>query len=161
MISSLRRGGRIAILVGDVKRKGRLYSLQKDMDWYGAPEQVVIKTQHNCRSDKVNYSGKFIPIVHEYLLIFKRDDCYIVPCTVVRQVGIDLRQRPMQTWRDVVKDALEFLGGKAELGRLYNELNGHAKTESDQNWQAKIRLTLQRYTKDFQRVSEGCWALAG
>lgn len=161
LVSSLRRGGRIAILVGDVKRKGRLYSIQKDMDWYGAPEQVVIKAQHNCWSYKVNYSGKFIPIVHEYLLIFKRDDCYIMPCTVVRQVGIDLRQRVNLTWRDVVKDAMEALGGKVELRLLYNELNGHAKTESNQNWQAKIRQTLQRYTKDFQRVSEGCWALAG
>ena len=92
LITSLRKGGRIAILVGDIKKRGRLYSIQKDMDWYGTPEQVIIKTQHNCWSDNVAYSGKFIPIAHEYLLIFKREDCYLLPCTVIRQVGIDLRK---------------------------------------------------------------------
>ncbi len=160
LISSLRKGGRIAILVGDVKRKGRLYSIQKDMDWYGSPEQVVIKTQHNCSSDNINYSGKFIPIAHEYLLIFKRDDCYLLPCTVVRQVNIDLRQKTKLTWRDIVKDAMEALGGKARLNMLYNELAGHAKTKGNQNWQAKIRQTLQVYTNDFKHIAEGHWALA-
>jgi len=44
-IVSLTKGGRIAILVGDVKKNGRLYSIQRDMDWLGQPEQVIIKAR--------------------------------------------------------------------------------------------------------------------
>ena len=55
---------------------------------------------------------------------------------------------------------MEALGGKARLSILYNELAGHAKTKGNQNWQAKIRQTLQVYTNDFKHIAEGHWALA-
>jgi len=159
LISSLRKKGHIAILVGDVKKNGRLFSIQKDMDWYGSPEQVIIKAQHNCFSNNISYSGKFIPIVHEYLLIFKRDDCYIIPCRVIKQINVDLRRRANQTWRDVVKDALEAIGGKAKTEQLYEELADHAKSKANPHWREKIRQTLQRYDKDFEHVAEGVWSL--
>lgn len=160
LITSLRRGGRLAVLVGDIKRKGILYSMQKDMAWFGQPEQVIIKAQHNCWSDNVNYSGKFIPIVHEYLLIFKRDDCYIIPTKIIKQVNVDLRKCPKQTWRDVVLAAIEKLGGKASLEQLYSEVQYHEKTKTNTHWKEKIRQVVQIYKNDFLNVSKGIYALA-
>ena len=159
LITSLRRNGRLAILVGDIKKKGVLYSIQKDMDWYGQSEQVIIKAQHNCWSDNVNYNGHFIPIVHEYLLIFRRDDCYIIPAKVISQVNIDLRKHPKQTWRDVVLAAMEKLDGRATLEQLYYEIQYHAKTKNNPTWKEKIRQTLQRYKKDFSNVARGTYML--
>jgi len=160
LMSSLRKNGRLAILVGDIKKKGVLYSMQRDMAWFGQPEQVIIKAQHNCWSDNLSYSGRFIPIVHEYLLIFKRDDCYVIPSKITKQVNVDLRTRPNQTWRDVVLAAIERLGGRATLQQLYAEIEFHAKTKTNTAWKDKIRQVVQQYKKDFQRISEGTYALA-
>lgn len=159
LITSLKKNGRIAILVGDIKKKGLLYSMQKDMSWYGNPEQIVIKQEHNCWSDNRTYSGKFIPIKHEYLLIFKRSDCYILPAKVTKQVQIDLRQSEKITWRDVVLAALEHLGGKATLEQLYNEIEGHKKAKTNNAWKEKIRQIVRTY-KDFAEVERGCYRIA-
>lgn len=70
---SLCKGGRHAILIGDVRRKGRYYSIIKDMKWFGDIEAHLIKTQHNTRSSNKKYSNyNFIPIAHEHLLIFRK-----------------------------------------------------------------------------------------
>jgi len=159
MLRSLKTGGRIAILVGDIKKQGKLYSMQKDMSWFGSPEQVVIKAQHNYQSAGKKYNGKFIPIVHEYLLIFKRDDCYIIPATVTKRINIDLRQTTKLTWRDLVYSSLEKLRGYAELKDLYSEIENHKKTKSNKNWKAKIRQTVQNY-EDFNKVNRGKYKLA-
>lgn len=159
LITSLRKNGRIAILVGDLKKKGLLFSMQKDMSWFGAPEQVVLKVQNNCWSDNQSYNGKFIPIKHEYLLIFKRSDCYVLPAKVTKQVLIDLRQSEKITWRDVVLAAVESLGGQATLSQLYKEIEGHKKCKTNNNWKEKIRQVVQSY-KEFKRIGEGKYALA-
>lgn len=158
MYNALRYGGHMAILTGDIKRKGRLYSLIKDMQWYGLPIQHIIKTQHNCFSDNVNYSGKFIPIVHEHLLIFKKDEHYIVRCTITKTIDLDTRTRKKLSWHSVVLNAMEKLGGRATLQELYDEIDGHAKTETNNHWKEKIRQTLQIYD-DFKNVSRGVYEL--
>jgi len=70
---SLVIGGRHAILIGDVRRKGKYYSIIKDMKWYGDLEAHLIKIQHNTRASNVVYTNSnFIPIYHEHLLVFKK-----------------------------------------------------------------------------------------
>lgn len=160
LITSLRKGGRLAILVGDIKKKGILYSIQKDMAWFGQPEQVIIKSQHNCWSNNVNYNGKFIPITHEYLLIFKRNDCYIIPAKMIKQVNIDLRKCKNQTWRDIVLATFEKLGGKVSLKQLYFEIQYHEKTKTNSHWKEKIRQTVQIYKKDFSNAGKGIYKLS-
>lgn len=74
---SIQVGGRHAILIGDVRRKGRYYSLIKDMKWYGMIESHMIKIQYNTSSAKKTYTNRnFIPIAHEHLLIFRKIDNY-------------------------------------------------------------------------------------
>lgn len=66
--ASLRNGGRMAILVGDCRRDGEYFSIQRDMAWLGHVEAHLIKVQNNHHSSYKWYVGKFIPIVHEHLL---------------------------------------------------------------------------------------------
>ena len=44
---SLLNGGRHAFLIGDVRKKGKYYSIIKDMTWFGDLESHIIKAQHN------------------------------------------------------------------------------------------------------------------
>ncbi len=70
-------GGRLAVLIGDVRRRGQYTSIMRDVlaleEHIGELRSVVIKAQHNCRSDRKSY-GKMedLPIKHEYCLIFKK-----------------------------------------------------------------------------------------
>ena len=105
VFSSLRRGGRMAVLVGDVRRGGELYSLQRDLTWLGTPEAVIIKVQHNTASSRRSYRGKFIAVEHETLLVFRKDHWWIVPARKVVAREHDLRQSRRPTWRDLVSRA--------------------------------------------------------
>ena len=48
---ALERGGRMAVLVGDIKKKGQLYSMIFELIKLGTLENVIIKAQHNCFSN--------------------------------------------------------------------------------------------------------------
>ncbi len=70
-------GGRLAVLVGDVRRRGQYVPIVRDvMNWEGELgdlRAVLIKTQHNCQSDSVQYARMEDPkIQHEYCVIFKK-----------------------------------------------------------------------------------------
>lgn len=70
-------GGRLAILMGDVRRRGRYIPIVRDLlrmeRYLGELRSVIIKAQHNCRSDAVEYSRmEDVPIRHEYCVVFKR-----------------------------------------------------------------------------------------
>lgn len=157
---SLLNGGRHAFLVGDVRRKGEYYSIIKDMCWFGDLESHIIKAQHNCLSSSKTYSNKnFIPIVHEHLLVFKKNQVWAVPIKRTVTQNFDLRQFNNITWRDLVQGAVEWLGGKGSLNQIYEVIEGSKKTSSNENWKAKIRQTLQR-VDNFVNVERGVWALA-
>lgn len=76
---ALQEGGRMAILVGDVRRKGRYYPLVKELLNlpFGQLRSIIIKVQHNCHSERKNY-GKLedVPIKHEYCVVFKKPEVY-------------------------------------------------------------------------------------
>jgi hypothetical protein len=68
-------GGRLAVLIGDVRRQGRYTAIIKDVlnFPYGEIRSVIIKVQHNCTSDRKQY-GKLedVPIRHEYCVVFRK-----------------------------------------------------------------------------------------
>ena len=70
---ALEKGGRMAVLVGDIKKRGKLFSMLFELIKPGTLENVIIKAQYNCVSDRTHYSGRYIPIVHEYLLLLRKD----------------------------------------------------------------------------------------
>lgn len=70
---SINEGGRHVILIGDVRKNGRYYSIIKDMTWYGELEAHLIKMQYNTKSKNKKYTNyNFIPIVHEHVLVFRK-----------------------------------------------------------------------------------------
>ncbi len=159
--SSLKVGGRIAILMADIKKNKKLYSMLLDMNKLGTLEQIVIKEQLNCKSDNRNYNNNsFIRIAHEYCLILRKDEPLILEYMINKKSKMDLRDSLNITWKDLVASSLETLGGKAELNHLYDLLDGYKKTTSNTNWKAKVRQTLQLYPKIFKNVNRGVWSLS-
>jgi len=75
-------GGRLAVLVGDVRRQGRYTALIKDVLNFphGEIRSIIIKVQHHCMSDRRAY-GKLEdpPIKHEYCIIFKKTQTVTQP----------------------------------------------------------------------------------
>jgi len=70
-------GGRLAVLVGDVRRRGQYVPIVRDVlnweDELGDLRAVIIKAQHHCRSDGVKYTQLEDPrIQHEYCVLFKK-----------------------------------------------------------------------------------------
>lgn len=71
--------GRLAVLVGDVRKRGRYYPIIRQVlnldGKVGALRSVIIKRQHHCQSDAKTYARmEDVRIAHEYCAIFKRAD---------------------------------------------------------------------------------------
>lgn len=157
--ASLEKGGRMAVLMGDMKRKGKLYSMISEIVKPGL-ENICIKAQHNCVSDSRQYSGKFIPIVHEYLMICRKDSNLIVPVLITKKHEVDIRDMMSATWKDVVYSVMKEFNGPCRLEDLYNCIGEHRKAKKNPNWQAKVRQTLQLYPQFFRHDARGIWSLA-
>lgn len=157
--SALEKGGRMFVLVGDMKKRGTLYSMLRDILKPGTLEQVIIKAQHNCWSERQSYSGNFVPIVHEYLLVTRKDAGLIVPVSWGTGKDYDMRSFGDQSWRDLVFSVIQENGGKMSLQELYEALKDSAKAKRNPHWQEKIRQTVQNI-KHFIRTERGCYALA-
>jgi hypothetical protein len=158
LFSSLRRGGRMAVLVGDVRRNGEFFSLQRDLTWIGTPEAVIVKLQHNTGSSRRSYGGRFVAIEHETVLVFRKDDWWIVPVRQVMKREHDLRQSRRPTWRDLVQAALGDLGGQAHLKRIYDSLAECGRAAQNPHWREKIRQVLQ-LGAEFEPLGNGYWRL--
>ncbi|MGV8081004.1 MAG: hypothetical protein AB2L22_13220 [Syntrophales bacterium] len=78
LIQVVKHGGILAVLIGDKRKFGQYYALFRTLlmnDKIGQLRAIIIKIQHNCRSDKKTYdqSNPFlIPIKHEYCLVYQR-----------------------------------------------------------------------------------------
>lgn len=162
LYESLRAGGHMAVLVGDLKRNGELYPIQRDMRWYGNPVNLVVKMQHNCRSDSRRYASRFIRIVHEYLVITQKAAGWFMPTRKTERDSFDTRRYAGQTWRSVVQTGLESLNSSAPLADIYTAVEDHAKVERSKSaghkWKAQVRRILQ-VAPDFEHVRRGVWSL--
>lgn len=157
---ALEKGGRMAVLVGDIKKKGKLYSMLFELIKPGTVENVIIKEQYNCRSDSVHYSGTFIPILHEYLLIVRKDNPLLYPVLHTEEKKFDIRDMPGATWRDIVAAVLEDANYEpVSLGYIYQAVSGYHKAKKSKWWKEKVRQTLQYYPNIFSRIDRGLWSL--
>jgi hypothetical protein len=69
-------GGRLAILMGDMRKQGRYYPFGAMISRLDDQrlESVIIKQQFNMRSNETRYPPKFVPIMHETLAIYRAAD---------------------------------------------------------------------------------------
>lgn len=77
-VAALAPHGHLAVLVGDIRKRGAYYSMQAELlrhrSAFGTLRSILIKVQHNCTSDRTDYRWtSTIPIRHEYCLIFEKD----------------------------------------------------------------------------------------
>lgn len=78
LYEAVRPGGILAILIGDKRRNGNYYALFRTLltnGKIGQLKSIIIKIQHNTKSSYTNYTSSnpfFIPIKHEYCLIFQK-----------------------------------------------------------------------------------------
>ncbi len=159
--SAMDTGARMAILMGDVRRKGHFYSMLADICKPGNLEQIIIKCQHNCVSDGRTYSSKdFVPIVHEYIMVIRKMMPYIINFTLPREYSMDIRDSGKgSTWKDIVASVMRNFNRPASLNEIYAEIENHKKTETNPNWKAKVRQILET-SNLFRHVSTGVWAVA-
>jgi hypothetical protein len=75
---AVRPGGIMAVLIGDKRKDGKYFPLFRTLlsnPNIGTLKAVIIKFQHNCKSDRrVYHPGNpfLIPIKHEYCLVFHK-----------------------------------------------------------------------------------------
>lgn len=157
--SALETGGRMGILMGDIKTQGKLYSMLLSMAKPGTIEQVIIKAQHNCVSDQTIYkNNNFVKIAHEYFLILRKDSPYTMDYCITRRVSLDIRDSTMATWKDVIASVMDSIGRPATLQEIYSEVDGCRKCANNSHWKEKIRQTLQ-LNKIFASEKRGTWKL--
>ena len=157
--ASLEKGGRMAVLMGDIKKRGQLYSMLAEIIKPGTLENIIIKAQHNCFSDNTQYSGNFIPILHEYVMIVRKDTPLLVPVIVTKEIRADIRDMAGATWRDVVAAVLEECTEAVTLTYLYEQIEPHKKAQNNKHWREKIRQTLQINPNHFHHTDRGMWVL--
>ena len=157
--ASLEKGGRMAVLMGDIKKRGKLYSMLSEIIKPGTLENIIIKAQHNCFSDNTQYSGSFIPILHEYVMIVRKDTPLLVPVIVAKEIRADIRDMAGATWRDVVAAVLEECTEAVTLTYLYEQIEPHKKAQNNKHWREKIRQTLQINPNHFHHTDRGMWVL--
>lgn len=162
--SSLEKGGRMFVLMGDWKKKGKLYSMLCDIAKPGTLEQIIIKMEHNCVSDAKSYSNmNFVPIMHEYVMVVKKDAALIIPVALTAKRSMDMRDSLQATWRDVVAAVLEDAAKPLTLEEIYSHVDGHKKClNNPKYWKEKVRQTLQMGMQVgiFRHISNGVWSAA-
>lgn len=158
--AALEKGGRMAVLMGDIKRKGKLYSMLAEIVKPGTLENILIKAQHNCVSDRTTYSGNFIPIVHEYVMIVRKDNALTWPILLTVKRKADIRDMSGATWKDIVASVLEEEKTAIPLSELYERIEPYAKAKANSHWKEKVRQTLQLHPQMFARIREGVWGMA-
>lgn len=152
-------GSKMSILMGNVRRNGRYYSMMNDIVKPGELVQTMVKLQHNCMSTGRAYANRnFYPTDHEDILVVKKPGGYIIVFQTPVRASRDIRDSKTATWKDVVASVLYEFGRNATLSEIYEAIDGHEKCKSNTNWQAKVRQTLQQ--GNFRHVREGVWAAA-
>jgi len=158
---ALRNDGRLAILVGDIRLKGKFYSMPHDIMRMGKFESFVVKAQFNCVSDSRRYAKPFIPIVTEYMLIYHKDDPFLVSYSKRLGNSVDISQKDVAglTWHHLIRATIEKLGGEAKLTDLYDYLSEHPKSKKNEHYRERIRATIYEHKDQYIPTGSGSYRL--
>ena len=158
---ALRKDGRLAILVGDIRSDGHFYSMQNDIMKMGDFESFIVKAQYNCVSDNRTYKKPFIPIVTEYLLVYHKKDVLMIPFSrrVSNEVPLDNCDDVTLTWHHLIRMTMERMGGKAKLSDLGDMLEKHPKAKKNENYRARIRATIYEHKEQYTNYGDGVYGL--
>ncbi|MBS3912707.1 MAG: hypothetical protein KGZ70_12950 [Hydrogenophaga sp.] len=156
--------GYYGTIIGDWRRSGVYTSYQAEMIARMPREElaaVLIKAQHNCTSDRKQYGSMKLPfILHEYILLWQKKATPVL--VLLNKLAHQQYGRLTSTWKNLVKSVLMQLGGKGDLGAIYEHVQREApqKLSENPNWKAKVRQTLNQNADLFKPVDRGVWAIA-
>lgn len=157
--AAMKNGSYMSILMGDIRRNGKFYSMLTDIVKPGEIQQIIVKKQNNYSSQNRVYQNRnYVPIVHEFVLVLKKIASYILSFQLPVKREMDIRDSESATWADVIRAVLQKLKGKASLTEIYNEVESYRKASLNPHWKEKVRQTLQIY-KCFTSSNRGCWEL--
>lgn len=162
-----RGGGVFGCLIGDFWHEGRFISAQAELVSRMPSDElrgVMIKAQHNVRSEKKSYSRlRFPRLSHEYILLWEKPRRVISLLQTLANLTQRDRTRTVSTWRAIVYTALVGLGGRTSLETLYESIARSApeRLATNPNWKAKVRQTLQVCRDLFTSSERGTWCIAG
>jgi len=159
---ALRNDGRLAILVGDIRIKGNFYSIPHDIMRMGKFESFVVKAQFNCVSDKRTYNKPFIPIVTEYIMLYRKDDPFLVTYSKRLSNSTDISKNDVAglTWHHLVRSVMEKLGGEAKLTEIYAFLAEHPKAKKNNYYKERIRATIYEHKEQYIPTGNGSYKLS-
>lgn len=155
---ALEPGGHYGLLLGNWRNRGRYLHLPALIMPLcpGELRDEIIKIQHNCVSDRRTYGGAFVPVRHETLLVYRREED-----GTAFYIGYETAQRleryAKMTWRNVVYSA--FRSGEAKtLKDIYSAVRSHPKAAAGDAAivEAKIRQVVQSDPR-LVRVTRGVW----
>lgn len=158
---ALRKDGRLAVLVGDIRSQGHFYSIQHDMMRMGDFESFLVKGQFNCVSDSRRYHKPFIPIVTEYLLLFHKKDVLMIPFHYAMDRSFSIAETDLSalTWHHLIRMTMESAGGKMTLGDIYQRLQSHPKALKNTHYKERIRATIYEHRNQYKACGNGIYSL--
>jgi len=158
--NALPRGSYEVVLMGEIHSKGQFHSMFSDLVKPQGFLQSYVKMQYNCTSNRgpMRIASDKMPTGHEMIAVFKKPSGYEIAYLIPREYKTDIRDCKMATWKDVVHNVMNNLGGEATLSEIYDKIEGHKKCETNPTWKATVRQTLQ--FGPYKNVSKGVWALA-
>lgn len=157
---ALEKGGYYAVLIGDMRKDGEYISWQSDIIGLkiGKLKGICIKSQHNCVSDKRNYSGNFIPINHEYLMIFARENVLVSMGEFLLEKGARIAKRHAGTWKEIIARVFHESSGELTIDQTVKAVLERIDSTENKHVEAKVRQILQ--SPAFQKLAPGRYALA-
>ena len=111
---SLRSGGVLALLVGDIRQNGEFHSIANDVMTIGTMKSWIVKAQFSCSSSSRSYHSRhpLIPIVTEHLLLFQKENVFQIPYSFRKSGFFYLQKQDSKalTWFHLVCAVMEHLG---------------------------------------------------
>ena len=148
------------VLIGDWKKKGRLYSMLCDIAKLGTLEQIVIKAEHNCWSDSSSYSNyNFIPIQHEYLMVLRKDSALIIPVAFTKKSSFDIRDSKATTWKQVIYSLLQEYGSMT-IEQLYEAVKEFYPVKSSTNTFVREKIRQIVRNDCFKSLGDATYCVA-
>lgn len=156
--AAMANGARMAILMGDVRRKGQFHSMLADIVKPGNLEQIIVKAQHNCVSNGRSYSAKnFVPIQHEFLMVIRKPGGYMIGFQLPQKYGTDIRDSATATWVDVVYAVVQTQDA-CTLAYIYANVENNKKAKANMHWKEKVRQVLGQHPALFHQQARGVWS---
>lgn len=156
--AAMENGARMAVLMGDVRRKGQFHSMLADIVKPGNLEQIIVKAQHNCVSNGRQYSSRgFVPITHEFLMVVHKPSGYSILFQLPQKYRTDIRDSESATWTDVVYAVVQTQE-TCTLTDIYAKIEGNKKAKKNPHWKEKVRQVLGQHPYLFHQRTRGVWA---